>query len=104
VQSEDIIAMLAGYSAKAEAQSGSKELRAEPFASQIEIGKVCVLKRLWTKSFLDELRFFPKSKYKDQVDAASSAFNELAQRTRRKKKTPSLSVVGENKANVFKVA
>ena len=104
VQSEDIIAMLAGYSAKAEAQSGSKELRAEPFASQIEIGKVCVLKRLWTKSFLDELRFFPKSKYKDQVDAASSAFNELAQRTRRKKKTPSLSIVGENKANVFKVA
>ena len=104
VQTEDIIALLRGYSVKAEAQSGSKELRAEPLASQIEIGKVAVLKRTWTKAWLDELRFFPKSKFKDQVDATASAFNELSALTRRNRKTPQLMVVGEKSENVHKVA
>jgi len=104
VQTEDIIALLRGYSVKAEAQSGSKELRAEPLASQIEIGKVAVLKRTWTKAWLDELRFFPKSKFKDQVDATASAFNELSALTRRNRKAPQLTVVGERQDNVFKVA
>jgi predicted phage terminase large subunit-like protein len=103
-QSEDIIAMLRGYSVKAEAQSGSKELRAEPLASQIEIGKVSVLKRVWTKAWLDELRFFPKSKFKDQVDATASAFNELSALTRRNRKTPQLMVVGERQTNLHKIA
>jgi predicted phage terminase large subunit-like protein len=104
VQTEDIIALLAGFNAKAEAQSGSKELRAEPFASQVEINRVNVLKRTWTKAWLDELRFFPKSKYKDQVDATSSAFNALSEMTRKRKKTPQLAVVGERKPNAFKIA
>lgn len=104
VQTEDIIAMLAGFSAKAEAQSGSKELRAEPFASQVEINRVNILKRTWTKAFLDELRFFPKSKYKDQVDATSSAFNALSEMTRKRKKVPNLTVVGERQENAFKIA
>jgi len=104
VQSEDIVALLAGFSVKVEAQSGSKELRAEPFASQIEIGKVTVLKRTWTKGWLDELRFFPKSRLKDQVDAAASAFNELAAITRQKeRKRPTLTVVGERQENWAKV-
>lgn len=103
-QSEDIIALLRGYSVKAEAQSGSKELRAEPLASQIEIGKVSVLKRVWTKPWLDELRFFPKSRLKDQVDSVASAFNELSALTRRNRKTPQLTVVGEKSENVHNVA
>lgn len=101
---QDIIALLHGYNAKAEAQSGSKEVRAEPLASQVEIGRVNILKRTWTKAFLDELRFFPKSKYKDQVDAASSAFNSLSEMTRKNKKKPQLSLVGEKQDNAFKVA
>jgi predicted phage terminase large subunit-like protein len=104
VQSEDIAALLAGHRVRIEAQSGSKELRAEPLAAQIEIGKVAVLNRVWTKPFLDELRFFPKSKYKDQVDAAASAFNELAKMSRSKRKQPTLHVVGERQENVFKIA
>jgi predicted phage terminase large subunit-like protein len=104
VQTEDIIALLRGYSVKAETQSGSKELRAEPLASQVEIGKVSVLKRVWTKAWLDELRFFPKSKFKDQVDATASAFNELSALTRRNRKAPQLMVVGERSENVHKVA
>jgi predicted phage terminase large subunit-like protein len=104
VQSEDIVALLRGFSVKAEAQSGAKELRAEPFASQVEIGKVAVLKRTWTKGWMDELRFFPKSRLKDQVDSAASAFNELAAMTRKTKRTPQLVVVGERQTDVHKVA
>ena len=97
---EDLIAMLKGYNARAEAQSGAKETRAQPFSAQMEIGRVSVLNRTWTKPWLDELRFFPKGKFKDQVDASSSAFNELSRLTRRKKKKkPLLTVVGERQEN-----
>jgi predicted phage terminase large subunit-like protein len=93
---EDLIAGLAGYNARAEAQSGAKTTRAEPFAAQVEIGRVSVLKRVWTKAFLDELRFFPKGKYVDQVDAVSSAFNAVAPMSRTKqKRKPSLTLISE---------
>jgi phage terminase large subunit-like protein len=32
----------------------------------------------WNKSFLEEHRFFPFGRYKDQVDASAGAFNKLA--------------------------
>ena len=31
----------------------------------------------WNEDFIDELRFFPLSKYKDQVDAVSAGYNYL---------------------------
>jgi predicted phage terminase large subunit-like protein len=101
---EDLIAALTGYNAKAEIQSGAKETRAAPMAAQIDIGRMSVLNRTWTKPLLDEMRFFPKGKYKDQVDAAASAFNELASMTRLKeRKRPLLTVVGERQDNWAKV-
>ena len=101
---EDMIAALTGYTAKAELQSGAKETRAAPLATQVDIGRVCVLNRTWTRPLLDELRFFPKGKFKDQVDAAASAFNELASLTRKKeRKKPLLTVVGERQDNWAKV-
>ena len=99
---EDMIAELAGYNARAEAQSGSKEDRAKPLSAQVEIGNVAVLKRVWTKAFLEEMRFFPKGKFKDQVDAASSAFNALAPLSRKKIKQLHLQVVGESESNPFR--
>ena len=102
---EDMIAALTGYTAKAELQSGAKETRAAPLATQVDIGRVCVLNRTWTRPLLDELRFFPKGKFKDQVDAAASAFNELASLTRKKeRKKPLLTVVGERQDNWAKLA
>jgi predicted phage terminase large subunit-like protein len=98
-QIEDLTALLAGYNVRAEAQSGSKEVRAEPFAAHVENGHVSVLQDVWTKAFVEELRFFPKSKYMDQVDAASSAFNVLAPLARRQKKTLNLVVGGERQEN-----
>lgn len=101
-QAEDIAAMLAGFSCESEAQTGSKEMRAEPFASQVSAGRVKVLKRGWTKAFLDEMRLFPRGRTKDQVDATASAFNKLAPLTRHKrKKSPVLMLVGEKETSSF---
>jgi len=98
-QIEDLTALLAGFNVRAEAQSGSKELRAEPLASHVENGHIAVLKDAWTKTLVEELRFFPKSKYVDQVDAASSAFNALAPLARSKKRVLRLVVGGERQEN-----
>jgi predicted phage terminase large subunit-like protein len=100
----ELRAMLAGFNTRAEAQSGDKATRARPFADQVEIGRVTVVKSGWTKDYVEELRFFPRGKFKDQVDATASAFNELAPLTRKNSKAPMLSVVGERHENVHKVA
>ena len=98
-QVDDLVARLAGYDVRAERQSGDKETRAHPLSAQIERGNVYVLKRAWTRDFLDELRTFPVGKYKDQVDAAASAFNMLAAMTRHRKRTLRLVVGGERAEN-----
>lgn len=98
-QIDDLTAMLAGFNVKAEAQSGSKEVRAEPFAGHVENGHVHVLQDTWTKVFIEELRFFPKSRWVDQVDAASSAFNALAPLARAKRRALTLVVTGERQEN-----
>lgn len=98
-QIEDLTALLAGFNVKAEAQSGSKEMRAEPFAAQMENGHICVVQDVWTKAFIEEARFFPKGRYMDQIDAASSAFNMLAPISRSKRRVLSLVVGGERQEN-----
>lgn len=74
---ENTIKNLIGFVAKAENVTGSKVVRAEPFAAYVEAGNVSMLRGAWNKDFLDEMRLFPNGKYKDQVDAASGAFNKL---------------------------
>jgi predicted phage terminase large subunit-like protein len=98
-QIEDLTALLAGFNVKAEAQSGSKETRAEPLAAQIENGHISVVQDVWTKALVEEMRFFPKGKFRDQVDAAASAFNALAPLTRAKRRVLSLVVGGERQEN-----
>ena len=56
----------------------SKELRAEPFAAQVQGGNVYLHAGAWIQDFLDEAESFPNSPHKDQVDAASMAFHHLA--------------------------
>jgi predicted phage terminase large subunit-like protein len=78
VQGQDMVAMLAGFVAHAEIESGNKEIRAEPFAAQCEAGNVYLVRGPWNESYLDELSVFPTSNFKDQVDASSGAFGRLA--------------------------
>lgn len=75
---ESTIRNLAGYTIKAERPTGDKIARAEPFAVQVEAGNVRMLRASWNDDYMGELRLFPASKYKDQVDSSSGAFNKLA--------------------------
>ena len=71
------IKMLAGFPVAVEKVSGSKEIRADAFSSQVNAGNVKMLRGEWNKKFIDELRAFPKGKHDDQVDGASLVFNKL---------------------------
>lgn len=73
-----MIKSLPGYKYYSSPESGDKILRASPFAAQAEAGNVYLVRGAWNDAFLDELEAFPSSEIKDQVDAASRAFNEIA--------------------------
>lgn len=72
------IKKLMGFSAKAVAVTGSKQLRATPLATQWQNGNVTVLAGEWNDVYFAQLESFPESKHDDMVDASSDAFNELA--------------------------
>jgi len=69
---------LAGYSVHLDLARTAKELRALPYASQMEAGNVFILNRKWKTDYIEEHRDFPNGRFKDQVDASSGAFNVLA--------------------------
>jgi len=77
VQAKDMVAMLAGFIARAEPETGDKVTRAEPFSVQCEAGNVYLVEGEWNESYLDELCLFPGGSFKDQVDATSGAFGRL---------------------------
>jgi len=74
---DNTVKMLAGYIVHVSHPTGDKSSRAYQFASQVGAGNVFCLNRPWTKDFIEELRFFDKGLYDDQVDASSGAFNRL---------------------------
>jgi predicted phage terminase large subunit-like protein len=65
---------LAGYSVKSSPESGSKVVRAEPIASQINVGNVMMVKADWNQQFINECRMFPNGSFDDTVDALSRAY------------------------------
>ncbi len=69
---------LAGYRVIIDLPTGDKVVRADPFAVQVNGGNVWLLKADWNKAYIDELRYFPYSKYKDQTDGSSGAFKHVA--------------------------
>ena len=73
------VKMLAGYSVRSMAVTGSKESRATPFASQWQNGNVRVMIAPWNETYFSQLESFPESKHDDMVDASSDAFNELTE-------------------------
>lgn len=68
---------LAGYMAYADRPTGDKVFRADPFSVQVNNDNVMLLRGDWNKVFIDELEYFPFSKYKDQVDSSSGAFSKI---------------------------
>jgi predicted phage terminase large subunit-like protein len=69
--------LLVGYPMVFSIESGSKEVRAEAFATQVNIGNVVMVRANWNQRVKDELRPFPNGHYDDIVDGLSRAFNRL---------------------------
>ncbi|MBM4312157.1 MAG: terminase [Deltaproteobacteria bacterium] len=76
-QAQSYTRMLAGYSVRSQPVTGGKESRAEPFASQVNVGNVDIVRGEWNNAFIDELRVFPNGTFDDQVDASADAFTEI---------------------------
>jgi predicted phage terminase large subunit-like protein len=68
---------LHGYRVIATPESGSKEERAMPVASQANVGNLSMLTAKWNKAFIDELGGFPNGSKDDQIDSLSRAFSLL---------------------------
>jgi predicted phage terminase large subunit-like protein len=70
---------------------GSKELRADEFSVQVNNGNVWLPESFrtesgwagWAKDYVDELRHWPFSTYKDQGDASGGAYTVLVVKRRR---------------------
>lgn len=85
------IAMLSGYTCYIDnpGSEGSKEERADTWATQVNIGNCFVPvdenghPPPWWHELKQEMMYFPNSTYKDQIDGGSGAFRRLTSRKRR---------------------
>jgi predicted phage terminase large subunit-like protein len=78
VQAADFVHLLVGFVVHTEAESGSKETRAEPVAAQAAHGNLLLKRAAWNESFIEELCLFPAGPHDDQIDALSGAFGRFA--------------------------
>ena len=76
-QKASYMEMLAGFDVCMIPESGDKATRAEPMAAQWQHGMFDLVAGEWNEEYLNQLESFPESKFKDMVDASSSAFNEI---------------------------
>lgn len=76
-QAGDIVSEFAAYVIRSNTETGKKETRAAPVATQAEGGNLYVVEGDWNEAFFNELTTFPGSKFKDQVDALSGAYSML---------------------------
>jgi predicted phage terminase large subunit-like protein len=74
---EASLRMLRGFRCFADKVTGSKDIRAEPFAAQVQGSNVWMVAGRWNDDFIDEAEGWPNSKFRDQVDAAAGAFNRM---------------------------
>jgi predicted phage terminase large subunit-like protein len=68
---------LARFGVRLDKPTIAKEVRARPFAAQVEAGNVRLVRAPWNARFIEELVGFPNGEHDDQVDAVSGAFNKL---------------------------
>ncbi len=70
---------LAGFRVVSSTETGAKETRAMPVASQVDAGNVALRRAGWNRDLIEELADFPHGRKDDQVDALSRAFAMLAE-------------------------
>ena len=66
-----------GFAIEARLESGDKVQRASPVSAMWEHGFIQVMVAPWNDMYFTEMESFPEGKFKDMVDATSSAFDEL---------------------------
>lgn len=76
-QKRHIASELAGFTVHFSPESGSKEMRAAPLASQAEAGNLVLVRAPWNDAFIAEAIEFPRGTWKDKIDAASRMFAKL---------------------------
>jgi len=74
---------LAGHIVKVVPAVGSKEDRADAWATMVNGDSFTMVKANWNHELFEEMRYFPQSQYKDQVDAGAGAFTILAKPVQR---------------------
>ena len=79
IVANNYVKMLAGFNVKSDPVSGSKELRATPFAAQWQNGNVYIVVADWNDMYFNQLESFPSSSHDDMVDCSADAFNECAE-------------------------
>lgn len=79
IVAQQYIKLLAGFDVVAKSVSGSKQVRATPFAAQWQNGMIEILIAEWNEEYFNQLESFPESKHDDMVDASSDAFNECVE-------------------------
>lgn len=84
---EATIRNLAGFRVKAERPIGDKSKRADSYSVQVNNGSFILTGSDWVSRFKEEHELFPNGTYKDQVDAASGAFNFLVKKKKAKRIT-----------------
>ncbi len=77
-QAESFVRMLSGFSVHALPVTGDKVTRAEPFAAQVNVGNVLMLRADWNDALISEMRMFPNGNHDDQIDAVSDGFSECS--------------------------
>lgn len=73
---ENTVRMLFGYRVSVDKVTGAKEIRADPFAAQVQGGNVWLVAGDWVVDYIEEAEVWPQGR-KDQIDASSGAFNKL---------------------------
>jgi len=76
-QVQSFTKLLAGFRVTSSPETGSKTLRAEPLAAQVNVGNVSMVRGSWNRRLIDEMRSFPVGQHDDQVDALSRAYNHF---------------------------
>lgn len=76
-QAQYFVKQLGGYSVTALPITGDKVVRAEPFAAQVNVGNVVMLRAPWNQIVLDEMNMFPNGAHDDTIDAGADAHAEL---------------------------
>jgi predicted phage terminase large subunit-like protein len=79
-QAKAMVRLVAGVPVSSDLASGKKEVRADPYSSQVNAGNVYLVRGTWNKPFIEVHRQFPNGAHDDDVDAAADAFNLLTQK------------------------